>query len=78
MTDGVSTRELFEINRGTTLAYNDFIILPDYTDFGTFDIDLTTKLSKNISLKIPLISSPMDKVTEDEMAKWMALWAGLE
>ncbi len=75
--DGVSIKELFELNKGTTFAYNDFIILPDYTDFGTFDIDLTTKLSKNISLKIPLVSSPMDKVTEDEMAKWMALLGGI-
>lgn len=75
--DGVSIKELFKINKGTSLAYNDFIILPDYTNFGTSDIDLSTKLSRNISLKIPLVSSPMDKVTEDEMAKWMALLGGI-
>lgn len=77
MQDGVSIKELFELNKGVSLAYNDLIILPGYTDFGTGEIDLSTRLSRNISLKIPIISSPMDTVTGDEMAKWMALLGGM-
>jgi len=77
MTDGVSIKELFELNRGLSLAYNDFIILPDYTDFGAEEINLKTKLSKNITLQIPIISAPMDTVTGYEVAKWMALLGGI-
>lgn len=77
MQDGVSLKELFKLNKGVSLAYNDLILLPGYTDFGANDIDLSTKLSKNISLKIPIISAPMDTVTGDELAKWMALLGGI-
>lgn len=75
--DGVSIKELFELNRGVSLAYNDIILLPGYTDFSISDVDLSTKLSRNITLKIPIISAPMDTVTGDEMAKWMALLGGM-
>ncbi len=75
--DGVSVKELFELNKGMSLAYNDIILLPGYTDFSISDVDLSTKLSRNITLKIPIISAPMDTVTGDEMAKWMALLGGI-
>ncbi|MFH0856537.1 MAG: IMP dehydrogenase [bacterium] len=75
--DGVSIKELFELNKGVSLAYNDIILLPGYTDFSISDADLSTKLSRNITLKIPIISAPMDTVTGDEMAKWMALLGGI-
>lgn len=75
--DGLSIKELFEINKGVSLAYNDIILLPDYTDFGVENISLATKLSRNIDLKIPIVSAPMDTVTGDELAKWMALLGGI-
>ncbi len=50
------------------LTYDDILILPGYTDFSRSDIDLTTQFTRNISLKIPFVSSPMDTVTKAELA----------
>jgi len=50
------------------LTFDDVLLLPRYTDFTRDDISLKTKLTKKISLKILLISSPMDTVTESQLA----------
>ncbi|VDM17649.1 unnamed protein product [Hydatigera taeniaeformis] len=73
--DGLSARELFGEQAGIT--YNDFIILPGYLDFLAKDVDLTARLTKNIDIKLPLISSPMDTVTEADMAIAMGLCGGV-
>ena len=73
--DGSSAAELFDSNRG--LAYDDFIILPGYIDFHPEDVSLETKLTKNITIKKPLTSSPMDTVTESRMAIGLALLGGI-
>ncbi|KAF0993053.1 hypothetical protein HZS_6613 [Henneguya salminicola] len=75
MSDGVALDELFATKNGIT--YDDFIILPGYIDFSREDVDLKTKLTREISLSIPLIGSPMDTVTEFEMAKTLALYGGI-
>ncbi|XP_035218351.1 inosine-5'-monophosphate dehydrogenase 1b-like [Stegodyphus dumicola] len=73
--DGLSAQELF--GAGDGLTYNDFLILPGYIDFSADDVDLTSPLTKKISLAAPLVSSPMDTVTESEMAIAMALQGGI-
>ncbi|PKL40062.1 MAG: IMP dehydrogenase [Spirochaetae bacterium HGW-Spirochaetae-1] len=73
--DGFSGEELF--TRHTGYAYNDFIILPGYIDFAPDDVILESKLTRHISLKSPLVSSPMDTVTEAEMAIGLALMGGI-
>lgn len=73
--DGYSAEELFSSSQG--LAYNDFIILPGYIDFSPDDVSLETSLTRNIRLKRPLVSSPMDTVTESRMAIALALLGGI-
>ncbi|XP_046852050.1 inosine-5'-monophosphate dehydrogenase 1-like [Xenia sp. Carnegie-2017] len=73
--DGMSAKQLFQSGQGIT--YNDFIILPGYIDFTPDKVDLTSSLTKKITLKTPLVSSPMDTVTESRMAIAMALQGGI-
>jgi IMP dehydrogenase len=73
--DGFSADELFSNDQG--LAYNDLIILPGYVDFGPDDVDLESSLTRNIRIKRPIISSPMDTVTEHRMAIGLALLGGI-
>ena len=59
------------------LTFDDVLLLPRYTDFLPADVELETKISRNISLKIPLISAAMDTVTESRMAIALAENGGM-
>jgi IMP dehydrogenase len=60
------------------LTFDDVLLVPKYSDITSrSQTNLTTKLSRNISLNIPLISANMDTVTESEMAVAMAREGGL-
>lgn len=67
--------QLFSNRNGYT--YNDYIILPGHINFGAGDVNLKTQATRGLTLNVPLISSPMDTVTEAQMAIHMALFGGL-
>ncbi len=59
------------------LTYDDVLVLPDASNVVPSEVETQTKLSRNISLKIPLISSAMDTVTEARMAIAIARQGGV-
>lgn len=62
---------------GTGLTYDDVLLLPEVTSVIPMDVDTSTKLTRNLSLRIPLLSAAMDTVTESRMAIAMARLGGL-
>ncbi|GJD07192.1 Inosine-5'-monophosphate dehydrogenase [Galdieria sulphuraria] len=76
--DGVTAAQVFDNPQNCYgYSYNDFILLPGHIYFKHEQVSLTTNLTKNITLNAPLVSSPMDTVTESEMAIAMALQGGI-
>lgn len=73
--DGFSCSEIFSSGQG--LTYDDLILLPGHIDFGTDDVNIQGRFSRNIPIKAPFVSSPMDTVTEANMAIGMALHGGI-
>lgn len=59
------------------LTYDDVLLLPGYSDLAPTDIDTTTRLTRELSLRAPLVSAAMDTVTEARMAIAMARQGGL-
>jgi IMP dehydrogenase len=59
------------------LTYDDVLLLPDASNVIPSEVDTSTKLTREITLQIPLLSSAMDTVTEARMAIAMARQGGL-
>jgi|SRR5688572_2176310 len=59
------------------LTFDDVLLKPHYSDFPRSDINLSTQLTPRVTLRVPLISAPMDTVTEHELAIALAEVGGL-
>src|SRR5262245_11873830 len=59
------------------ITFDDVLLEPGYSDFVPKDADVRTQLTRNIRINIPIISSPMDTVTESELAIALAQEGGI-
>jgi len=75
--DGLAVQDLLDSKKHGGLTYNDFLILPGYIGFAASEVTLESPVTKHITLKTPFVSSPMDTVTEHDMAIHIALQGGL-
>ena len=71
--DGLSVGELMDSTVHGGLTYNDFLLLPGKIDFGAHEVITESRVTRNVTLKTPFMSSPMDTVTEGDMAIAMAV-----
>src|SRR6188474_3031275 len=70
---------LSEIDTGivTALTFDDVLLVPQHSTVLPTQVDVSTKLTRNIDLKVPLVSAAMDTVTESSLAIAMAQLGGL-
>ncbi len=61
----------------TGITFDDVLLEPRYSEVLPSDVDVSTQLTRRIRLRIPLLSSPMDTVTESEMAIALAKEGGI-
>src|SRR2546423_5203314 len=59
------------------ITFDDVLMEPAYSDVVPADVDVRTQLTRNIRLNIPIVSSPMDTVTESELAIALAQEGGI-
>lgn len=59
------------------LTFDDVSLITQYADFLPGDADISSKLTRNVSVKIPFLSAAMDTVTEAQMAISMAMLGGI-
>ncbi len=67
------------MDKGARYAYtfDDLLLVPKYSEVVPSEVDVSTRLSRNIGLKIPLVSAAMDTVTESATAITMARHGGI-
>jgi IMP dehydrogenase len=73
--NGLTCKDVF--GRGRGITFDDLILLPSFSAVSGKDISLQSRLMPNLRLHLPLLSSPMDTVTEWKTATHMALHGAL-
>lgn len=63
--------------RKRALTFEDVLLVPKYSEILPKEVDIKTKLTKNITLNVPLVSAAMDTVTEHRAAIMMARLGGI-
>ena len=73
--DGSAAVAMF--GQGVSYTYDDVILHPGHIDFGAHEVALGGLVARGLPLRVPLVSSPMDTVTEGGMAAAMAQLGGM-
>ncbi len=60
-----------------SFSFDDVLLIPNYSDVLPKDVDISTQLTRNLSLNIPIVSAAMDTVTEAQTAITMAREGGI-
>jgi IMP dehydrogenase len=72
--DGLNLRYIMK----KTYCFDDVLLIPQYSDIGSrSEVDISSDLDENFKFSLPVISSPMDTVTETSMAVALATAGGL-
>ena len=75
--NGIAMSDLTSKVLGLGLTYDDVLLVPNYSEVLPRDVDLSSKVTRNIELKTPIISAAMDTVTESAMAIAIAQEGGI-
>ncbi|HBJ76389.1 MAG TPA: IMP dehydrogenase [Porphyromonadaceae bacterium] len=62
---------------GEGITFDDVLLVPSYSEVLPREVDLSTNFSRNIRLKVPIVSAAMDTVTESKMAIAIAREGGI-
>jgi IMP dehydrogenase len=64
-------------NASGVFTFRDFVLVPGRSDIEPSKVDLSIQLTRNVHLNLPLVSSPMDTVTEADLAIALARQGGI-
>src|SRR5919112_3634068 len=73
----IPTPTSLDIGLRTALTFDDVLLVPRHSTVLPAQVDVSTRLTRNIKLNVPLLSAAMDTVTESEMAIAMAQQGGM-
>ena len=62
---------------GESLTFDDLLVVPAYSEVLPREVDISTRLTRNLRINVPIVSAAMDTVTESQMAIAMAREGGI-